>query len=266
MQSNFQATISEVSFEEEVWFVLRNIEKARRYEGEVIEYKMFGTPYGTPQGTPLPLDERRVLKMLERQGAIKTVNSKGEVDIVTTSLSQGMNTVIVMVYLKILEPMFGQVYKKYQRLAGLARRATNNQAVVPRKPLTWDTSHHELRWDDQSKELTLATDWSLILFLDVLWRRRDRKLNSAELAREYNAYCEEQMEMQETEGKKPDKRFRKKYDQESVSRTTSYAIKKLHRLFSVDDEKSFPIRNTGSDKNVIVKWSKNKSLVRTHKK
>ena len=65
---------------------------------------------------PFPVEEQVIVNKLEYLGAIKIIppNDIAEISDSETSLSKGLGVFIVIMYLKILQPKFDEVYEDYK--------------------------------------------------------------------------------------------------------------------------------------------------------
>lgn len=257
MQVKSVASEQEVGFADEVWFVLKKIKKRMNYAGKdgIVEYRIISNPRASAEGSPIPMEEAEVLKVLAEWGAIEIVNPSREPDIAEVSLSQGMSMVIAIYSLKVLEPTFSSVYRQYKSRASeeIQHGVSSGVGSGKVKSLRWDSRRRVLSWGRQNEDF--SSNWSVVLFLDVISKLKGKLLDAEQLKREYNSFCEVKYEECKEEGQLYCKRYQKAYTNMSASRTASNSLKIILQKFSMTDSpKNFPIQNQGSDKSAKVIW------------
>lgn len=252
MQSQTLETTSEISFEEEVWVVLKKIKKRMRYvvEGEVVEYKITASPYSSAIAAPLPVEEKEIIGVLVKWGAIEIVNPDRTPDIAETSLSKGMNMFIAIYSLKILEPKFGDLYQEYEKLS--ARKSHiivgNDVSETDFTPLKWDSKKLDVQW--QGEPENLSRYWAVMRFLNVMssikWTK-EIELTPSDLAESYN-------ELFLQEAKEKNKQYLGHRAPDEAARAADRALHQLYVILGVNNPENFPIGRRGSVRKGKWRW------------
>lgn len=107
--------ILEKKFDADVWYVLQKIKKSALYGNtrKDIEYRIL-TPSITGERSPSPFDELGIMGKLVEWGAVKYKEPNSKLEEAEVSVSRGMNRMITVIYLEMLQPKFGEIYKEYE--------------------------------------------------------------------------------------------------------------------------------------------------------
>jgi hypothetical protein len=113
-------------FNQNVWWVLQEIKKENKV---TLKNKNIYFEYQVPNDLiPSPEDQRRVLKLLENKKAIKVVEFKYPKVFAMSFVAEQFDVKPLGCFLKILQPKFNKIYKKYEKFKkeNLATKKNNN--------------------------------------------------------------------------------------------------------------------------------------------
>lgn len=107
------------AFEQEMWFVLRKIMKYSLYKthDKDLDYWVYSPPNLSAEGMPFPVQEIKIIDKLEELGAIEQIYPKDcleTIDFPNNGLLNALNVSIQVIFLKILQPKFGEIYHEYE--------------------------------------------------------------------------------------------------------------------------------------------------------